>query len=43
MVSNYLVHFHSCANIVAFDEYADRIFVSYVMKQLENSKRVDVV
>ena len=38
-----VVHFLPCTNIVTFDEYAERIFVPYIMKQLEHSKRVDVV
>ncbi len=38
-----VVHFLSTASIVTFDEYADQVFVPHVLKQLENSKRVDIV
>ena len=38
-----VVHFLSTANAVTFDDYADQIFVPYLMKQLQNAKRVDVI
>jgi len=37
------VHFLNTANVLTFDQYADQVFLSYVMKQLESSRRVDVV
>lgn len=38
-----MVHLFPTNNIEAFDEYADQVFVPHIIKQLENSKRVDVV
>ena len=38
-----VVHLLPCTNIVTFDEYADHVLVPYIIKQLEHSKRVDVV
>ncbi len=38
-----VVHFLNTANVLTFDQYADQVFLPYVMKQLESSRRVDVV
>lgn len=38
-----VVHLLPTTNVVTFDEYADQVFVPHIMKQLETSKRVDVV
>ena len=38
-----VVHLLPTTNIVTFDEYADQVFVPHILKQLENSKRVDIV
>ena len=35
-----VVHLFPCTNIVTFDEYADRVFVPYIIKQLQHSKSV---
>ena len=37
------MHFLHTANVLTFDQYADLVFLPYVMKQLENSRRVDIV
>ncbi len=37
------MHFLNTANVLTFDQYADQVFLPYVMKQLESSRRVDVV
>ena len=33
----------STTNVATFDEYDDNVFIPHIMKQLENSKRVDIV
>ena len=38
-----VVHMLPTTNVVSFDEYASDAFVPYIMKQLQNSKRVDIV
>ena len=38
-----IVHLLPVSNVTNFDEYADRIFVPHIVKQLENCIRVDVV
>ena len=38
-----VVHLLPVTNIVTFDEYADQVFVPYIIKQAQNSKRVDIV
>ena len=38
-----VVHLLPTSNVTTFDEYADVVFVPHIMKQLENSRRVDVV
>ena len=38
-----VVHFLPTASIVTFDEYARQVFVPHIRKQLENSKRIDIV
>ena len=38
-----VVHLLPTSNVMTFDEYADVVFVPHIMKQLENSRRVDVV
>ena len=38
-----VVHFLPTAGIVTFDEYARQVFIPHIRKQLENSKRIDIV
>ena len=38
-----VVHLLSTTDVVTFDEYADRVFIPHIIKQLQNSRRVDVV
>ena len=38
-----VVHLLPVTNIGTFDEYADNVFIPYILKQLEKSARVDVV
>ena len=38
-----VVHLLPTNNIATFNEYADQVFVPHIIKQLENSNRVDVV
>ena len=38
-----VVHFLPTASIVKFDEYAHHVFVPHIRKQLQNSKRIDIV
>ena len=38
-----VVHFLLTAGNVTFDEYAHQVFVPHIRKQLENSKRIDIV
>ncbi len=38
-----VVHLLPTNNSVTFDEYADTVFVPHIIKQLQNSKRVDIV
>ena len=38
-----VVHFLHTVNVATFDQYVDQVFLPYVMKQLENSRRVDIV
>ena len=38
-----VVHLLPTTGIVTFNEYADEVFIPHIMKQLENSKRVDIV
>ena len=38
-----VVHLLPGTNIGTFDEYADNVFIPYILKQLERSVRVDVV
>ena len=36
-----VVHFLHTVNVLTFDQYAEQVFLPYVMKQLENSRRVE--
>ena len=38
-----VVHLLSTTDVEAFDEYADRVFIPHIIKQLQNSRRVDVI
>ena len=38
-----VVHFLHTVSVAMFDQYADQVFLPYIMKQLENSRRVDTV
>ena len=38
-----VVHLLSTTDVVTFDEYADRVFIPHIIKQLQNSRRVDAV
>ena len=38
-----VVHLLPITNVVTFDEYAKDVFIPYIIKQLGNSKRVDIV
>ena len=38
-----VVYYLETKGIVTFDEYADQVFVPHIKKQLENSRRVDIV
>ena len=38
-----IVHLLSPANATTFDDYANNVFIPYVKRQLDTSRRVDVV
>ena len=38
-----VVHFLPVTSIETFDEYADQVFMPYIIKQAQGSRRVDIV
>ena len=38
-----VIHFLSTSGVSTFEEYADRVFIAHLHRQLENSRRLDVV
>ena len=38
-----MVHFLPVTSIETFDEYADQVFMPYIIKQAQGSRRVDIV
>ena len=38
-----IVHYLSTKTVSTFNEYADKVFIPYIIKQLQDSTRVDIV
>ena len=38
-----IVHYLSTKTVSTFNEYADKVFIPYIIKQLRDSTRVDIV